>query len=265
MVNVFKKEMKKGWLVGLIPPLIPAIFVAFMAPFWPQLKDSIGRSLAARLENPIFQAVIGTTMGDLGTWNAAYFMYIFVTIEFVLMFVVVFLPVLMVSMEVEKSYLDTMLSYPIARWRFILEKFSVYLGYNLLYIPFVFITSFIGTELVGETLNYEIVVYSLIGVWAQLFALGAISLLCTTVFLNTMKSIAVAGGLVMGQMIIGRIAGLIPDLSFLKQLSLFNYFSSSSIRAAETVPFGELAVLIVVGIVALVSALVVFQKREFAY
>ncbi|MFW9993385.1 MAG: ABC transporter permease subunit [Candidatus Odinarchaeota archaeon] len=265
MANVFKKEFKKGWLAGIIPPLIPALFIAFFAPFWPQLKDQMTEMMEARLDNPIFQAIIGEVMGDLGTWNAAYFMYIFVTIEFVVIFVTIFLPVLMVSMEVEKSYLDTMLSYPIPRWRFILEKFSVYLAYNVLYIPFVFIISFVVTELLAEELSYETVAYALIGVWAQLFAIGAISLLCATVFLNTMKSITVAGALVMGQTILGRLAGLIPDLKFLRQLSLFNYFSANSIRAAETVPFGELAVLLAVGVVALVSALVVFQKREFAY
>ncbi|MFW9993391.1 MAG: hypothetical protein ACFFD4_15210 [Candidatus Odinarchaeota archaeon] len=80
-----------------------------------------------------------------------------------------------------------------------------------------------------------------------------------------MNSITVTGPLVMEQTILGRSAGLIPDLEFLKQLSLFNYFSTNSIRAAETVPFGELTVLLAVGVVALVSALVVFQKREFVY
>jgi ABC-type transport system involved in multi-copper enzyme maturation permease subunit len=54
-------------------------------------------------------------------------------------------------------------------------------------------------------------------------------------------------------------------LSFLKDLTIFNYLSTGSILQNGGMPLNELAVVVGVGVAALGAALYVFQKRELAY
>lgn len=59
--------------------------------------------------------------------------------------------------------------------------------------------------------------------------------------------------------------GDLRNLEFLKDLSLFNYLSTGAILQNRGMIMNELAVVVGVGVAALVAALYVFQKRELAY
>ncbi len=59
--------------------------------------------------------------------------------------------------------------------------------------------------------------------------------------------------------------GDLGTLEFLKDLSLFNYLSAGAILHYGGMILNDLAVVVGVGVVALVAALYVFQKRELTY
>ncbi len=59
--------------------------------------------------------------------------------------------------------------------------------------------------------------------------------------------------------------GDLGNLEFLKDLSLFNYLSTGAILQDGGMIMNEFAVVVGVGVAALVAALYVFQKRELAY
>ncbi len=59
--------------------------------------------------------------------------------------------------------------------------------------------------------------------------------------------------------------GELGNLSFLKDLTVFNYLSMGSILQSGGMPMNELMVVVGVGVAALAAALYVFQKRELAY
>jgi hypothetical protein len=61
-----------------------------------------------------------------------------------------------------------------------------------------------------------------------------------------------------------RVAGLTESLSFLKHISLFNYLNANTILTMNRIPLDELLIVITFGILALISALVIFQKREIS-
>jgi ABC-type transport system involved in multi-copper enzyme maturation permease subunit len=106
--------------------------------------------------------------------------------------------------------------------------------------------------------------HSMIGFWLWLFALGALSLLCGTVFLDSNRALSASGILIVTQYVMTRLGDL-GDLSFLKDLSLFTYLSTGSIFQNGGMILNELAVVVGVGVAALAAALYVFQKRELAY
>jgi hypothetical protein len=59
--------------------------------------------------------------------------------------------------------------------------------------------------------------------------------------------------------------GDLGNLEFLKDLSLFNYLSTGAILQDGGMIMNEFAVVVGVGVAALVAALYVFQRRELAY
>ncbi|MHA2295073.1 MAG: ABC transporter permease [Candidatus Hodarchaeales archaeon] len=265
MINVYSKNLRKSWLVNIVGPITVAGFVLMIASAWTSMQDMILDRLEA-MSNPIYQAILG----DLGlegmglTWQAAIFMYAGGVMNIVLLVVAMLIPARVLSTEIDKNTLDVVLSYPIPRWRYLLEKFSVYLTYNILF-PILMVVVLIGsTVALGEEIDYILVVSYAIGTWFTLFALGAISLLCATIFLDSSKSLAAAGIITLGQYFLESMGGLIPVLSDLQFLSIFHYFKLDAIADAGMLPLNELFIVVTIGVLALSSALYIFQKREFA-
>ena len=142
--------------------------------------------------------------------------------EWAIVFIAILIPARIVAGEVDKNTLDVTLSYPIPRWRYILERFMVYLTYSLLYPAFVYVLAVVSTNSLGETLDITVLGHSMIGFWLWFFALGALSLLCGTLFLDSNRALSASGILIVTQYVMTRLGGL-GDLSFLKNLTLFNY------------------------------------------
>lgn len=264
MVNVMLKDMWKKWLAGILPPVIIILFIPMITGLWPTIKDQMA-AFQEILQNPVYIAILGQLgIADITTFEGFYNMYIFVILEMLMIFITMLIPVRMVTTEVDKRTLDITLSYPISRWRFLFEKFAVYLIYNLLYPILILIITLISNRIISEDMNYVLLLYSTIGSWLLFFSLGAISLLCGAIFLEGKKAIAAAGGIIIGMWILVRIGGIVESINFLKYLSLFNYLNAAKIFANGAMPLDELFIVLGIGLVSLVSALVIFEKRELA-
>lgn len=263
--NIYKKGLRKGWLMGLIPPSLIALFIFVIAGIWPELKDQIS-ALEEILDSPFYKAFLGALVDlPIGEWYGMFVMYIFMFVEYFIIILAIFIPTRIITGEVDKNTLDTMLSLPVPRWRFILEKYFVFLTYNLFYIIILLPASYIATEFIAEELNYLYLLYSLIGVWFLFFTLGSISLLCAALVLETSKAFALSGALILGQYILLKIAGLTESLHIFRNLSMFNYLGSPEIFSTGAFPIGDLIVVLAVGIIALISALYVFEKKDLSY
>ncbi|MHA1207421.1 MAG: ABC transporter permease subunit, partial [Candidatus Hodarchaeales archaeon] len=157
MLTIYKKNMRKYWLIGISFPMAIVIFIPFIAFIWPELKESIS-AFADILENPLYQVLLGgLSMEDLSTWQGMFFMYIFMLLEWVMIFFFFFIPARLISSESDNRTLDVMLSYPVPRWRYMLEKFSVYLTYNLLYPIMIILSTMFFSELIGEEIDLLVV------------------------------------------------------------------------------------------------------------
>ena len=262
-MRVFLKNLRKNWRGGIIAPLSIALFIPIIASIWPSLEEQAA-GFQEILNNPVYKAFLGT-VADITTWQGVYFMYIFVWMEWILIFASIFFPVRIISREVEKKTLDIALSYPIPRWRYILEKFSSYMTYNLLYPIILLPLTYFVTEGMGEVLDYSLVGYSLVGVWFLLFAMGAMGLLCSSVFLDSGRSTGVAAILLLGQYILLRVGQMTESVSWVKQFSLFKYLNYGTILQLGYLPTDELITVAAMGVISLTAALYIFQRRELAY
>ena len=225
-------------------------------------------------------------LGDLAegmftSWQGMIIMYIFVWIDFIMIFITIFMPVRIITSEVDKRTLDVTLSYPIPRWRYLLEKYSVYVSYQLLYPILVGISLIVLTEIMQEEINVSAVFLALSGVTLKFFALGSLTFLCAALFLKTNRSMAAAAGVVLGSYIGERLGILVASAggtagdigNFVADLSIFHYLTAGRIQTGVTGTWEalfenllpELFFVSGVGILALVAALYVFQNRELAY
>ncbi len=263
-MRVYLKNLQKGWKGGIITPFFVSMLTPLIASIWPSMKEQAA-SFAELLKSPIYQALLGQ-MGvmDITTWQGFFYMEVGFTLEFAVVFLAILIPTRIVAGEVDKNTLDVTLSYPIPRWRYLLEKFMVYLTYSLLYPAFVYIMAVVATNSLGETMNMTVLGHSMIGFWLWLFALGALSLLCGTLFLESNRALGASGALIVTQYVMTRFGNL-GNLSFLQDYTVFNYLSTGSIFQNGGMILNELAVVVGVGVVALAAALYVFQTRELAY
>ena len=282
MVQVYLKNLKKSWLTGLVPPVVAAVFMGTVALSFPTMIDVILERLGT-MSSPIYKAILGDLgLEDLGlTWQAVLFMYGGGTMNILVLFVALFIPARILSTEVDKNTLDVMLSYPIPRWRYLLEKYGVYITYSLIF-PMAIVVFMIGLTWVMDMLypegyayndvvyhyviNNDLVVNYALGIFLLLFALGAISLLCATIFLDSNRSLTAAGVLIGGQYMLDGLGGLLDPTGELgiQNFSLFHYFSLGTIIETGMLPLADVIIVAAVGIVALLSALTIFHKREFA-
>ncbi|MCW3990278.1 MAG: ABC transporter permease [Candidatus Bathyarchaeota archaeon] len=263
-MRVYLKNLRKGWKGGIITPLFVSLIVPLIAGIWPSFKEQAA-AFAEILKNPIYQALLGQ-MGlmDITTWQGIFYMYVGICLEWAIVFIAILIPARIVASEVDKNTLDVTLSYPIPRWRYLLEKFMVYATYSLLYPAFVYVFAVVNTNSLGETLDMTVLGHAMMGFWFWLFALGALSLLCGTLFLDSNRALSASGALIVTQYVMTRL-GSLGDLSFLKDYTVFSYLSTAGILQNGGMIMSDLAVVVGVGVVALAAALYVFQMRELAY
>ena len=266
MVNVYLKNLRKSWLTGVIPSVIVVGFVGTIAAGWPSMKELILERLTT-MNNPIMQAILG----DLGleglglTWEAALFMYAGGTMNLILLFIAIFIPARLLSTEVDRGTFDVMLSFPIKRWRYLLEKFSVFLTYNFLLPISMFLIMVGSTFIMGEEINVSLVLNYAISYWILLFALGAISLLCASIFLDSNRSLAAAGVIIGSQYLLDSLGGILEGIvGNIQGFSLFHYFNLGTLLESGMLPLVDVIIVVSIGILALVGALTIFHKREFA-
>jgi ABC-2 type transport system permease protein len=264
-MRVYLTNLRKGWKGGILTPFFVSLIVPLMAGIWPSMKGELALAYSEILQNPIYQALLGQLgILDMTTWQGVFYMYVGICMEWAIVFIAILIPARIIAGEVDKNTLDVTLSYPISRWRYLLEKFMIYATYNLLYVVFIYAFAVVSSNSLGETLDMTVLVHSLAGFWLWLFALGAISLLCGTLFLESNRALSVSGAIIVTQYLMTRL-GELGDLSFLKDWTVFNYLSTASILQNGGMVLTELLVVVVVGITALILALFVFQRRELVY
>ena len=270
MINVYLKGMTKRWKSFLAPVITIGLFVIMIAAIWPTLSEQ-AEVFQSIIDNPVYQSILGSLGAVIfTTWEGVFYLYIFVWLEMVIVFVTVFSPTRIVTNEIDKKTLDVALSYPIQRWRYLLERFGIYLTYNLLYPVFILLSGYLSTMALKSfdpeiTMEYKLLFFSSISVWLYFFALGAISVLISTIFLDSRKTLAVAGALIIGMYLLVRFASAAESIEFLKYLSIFNYNSPGKIYENGGFLVGDFFIVFGIGLVSLIAALWIFQKRELTY
>ncbi|MHA2346110.1 MAG: ABC transporter permease subunit [Candidatus Hodarchaeales archaeon] len=268
MLTVYKKNLRKYWILGISFPIVIIVFIPFIGSIWPELSEQMA-AFQELLKSPIYRVMLGDLV-DLSTWQGMYFMYIFMLLEWVMIFATIFIPARLITSEMDNNTLDVMLSYPIPRWKYAIEKFSVYLTYNLLYPILIIIVTFLTNEMMinldfitaEEAVDLLLVFYAGIGSWLLFFALGSLSFVVGMIFLESNKAMAFSGLVILSQYMMERFGGIVESINFLQDFSLFHYLTYQSINHTGKLLIGDVIIVAAVGLIATAGALYIFQRRE---
>jgi|TARA_B110000438_G_scaffold294700_1_gene336516 ABC-2 type transport system permease protein len=157
--------------------------------------------------------------------------------------------------------LDIVLSTPITRERFLIEKIlSV-----ITKVAFVSILHFVAYYLLGILFSQEVPFVGLLSICISLFLMGAtfgmLGVMIGTLKGNPSQAIGISGGIALISYLIANIAPLVDSIDFTKYFSLFHYYKSgdplkNGFHSWHWAPF------VVMIIIFIISSIMFFRKRD---
>ena len=281
--TIYFKQIRKNWLIWILPIIVLAGFSMLMIVLWPSFEEYMA-DFATLLEQPFYKALLPEG-ADFSSVEGFLAMEIFTMADIFFMALIILFGIQIVNREVDSGTLDFMLSFPVPRWRFILEKVSAFMTVTLLFPVLTTGMTVIASIIFNvdlQTHGVEGIFFALLGKWLMYFTMTCVVILISVITMDTGKTLAFGGLFVGGSYLLKTIGGLItasdPELAqSLREVSFYSYLDGGKIMN-KVIEVGELTselieefvgmALIAVALIAL--TIVIFdnpfiQKREFTH
>lgn len=270
---IYKKQLQKTWFFWFLPIIFIVALAFYMVLIWPEFEPLV-EEIQELLENPLYETIIGKASVELGitSFEGLISMEMFIVSDIIFIALILLFGTMIVVREVDSGTLDIMLSYPVPRWKFLLEKLLTFITVTLSFPILTWIVTALGAAAYNIEFNNEAFFWSLLGRWILYMTLTCIVILCSIIFMDTMKTLGSAGLILGGSFILERLGGLVRPASeetadILQDMSLFHYLDGAAIMNAlmenKGFPLEELAIILIIGFITLLVSLVLFQTREF--
>ncbi|MFX0182125.1 MAG: ABC transporter permease subunit [Candidatus Hodarchaeota archaeon] len=283
MLSIYTKQIRKNWLIWFLPILVLAGFSLLMVALWPSFEDYMA-GFGDLLEQPFYKALLPEG-ADFTSVEGFLAMEIFTIADIFFMAVILLFGIQIVNREVDSGTLDFMLSFPVPRWRFILEKVFAFITVTFSFPVFSAGIAIVGAEILGVELQPhggEAFFLALVGKWLLYFTMTCVVILISVIFMDTGKTLAFGGLFVGGSYLLKTIGGLVtasdPDLADLLQgASFYHYLDGGRImnKVIETGGltsnlFQEFLGMAIIAAILIALTIIIFdnpfsQKREFTY
>jgi ABC-2 type transport system permease protein len=177
---------------------------------------------------------------------------------------VAYLSVSVVASDFENKRMDVMLSTPISRRRYIIEKFGA-MSAIALFIVLVAVGGLAGGIANINALNEfsgETVFASLIGCLPFLMVIAAVGILTAVIFQKTRLGMGVTFAFVFSEFFLYTFGNFSESLEWMKTVSIFNYWDYSSVIFDNVFKAGDFAILAAVAVVLVGIGVWVFEKKD---
>ncbi len=177
---------------------------------------------------------------------------------------IAYLSVSVIASDFENKRMDVMLSTPISRRGYLLEKFSA-MGA----IAFVIILVAIGGLVGGlakinalHEFSAETVFLSLIGCLPFLIVISAVGMLTAVLFQKVRVGMGITFAFVFAEFFLYTFGNFSKSLEWMKTISIFNYWDYSSVIFDDLFKAGDFIILFVVTIALIIISIWVFEKKD---
>ena len=177
---------------------------------------------------------------------------------------IAYLSVSVIASDFENKRMDVMLSTPISRRRYLLEKFSAMSVIAL----FTILAAIAG--LAGGLANInaldefsaEAVFLSLIGCLPFLMVIAAVGMLTAVFFQKVRVGMGITFAFVFAEFFLYTFGSFSKSLEWMKTISIFNYWDYSSVIIDDLFKAGDFILLTILAIVLLIIGIWVFEKKD---
>lgn len=168
----------------------------------------------------------------------------------------------LVAREVERGTSDMLLSHPLARWQFVLTKFTAFslVVFGVVFVSWLVIV--VAVLLVGAEANILYLGLAHFVAMLVVLSIGSYCVLLSCIFLNPGKALAASGGITFGLYFMNILAALSNSIEFLQKLSPFYYYEALPILYSGTVNLAGIGVFVTMMVSGLLVAMWVFQRKD---
>ncbi|UCG89952.1 MAG: ABC transporter permease subunit [Candidatus Heimdallarchaeota archaeon] len=283
VLSIYTKQIRKNWLIWFLPILVLTGMSFLMVAIWPSFEEYMA-GFGDLLEQPFYKALLPEG-ADFTSVEGFIAMEIFTMADIFFMALILLFGIQLVNREVDSGTMDFVLSFPVPRWRFILEKVFAYITVTFSFPVFSAGIAIVGAEILGVELKPhggEAYFLALVGKWLLYFTMTCVVILISVIFMDTGKTLAFGGLFVGGSYLLKTIGGLVtaadPDLAtLLREASFYHYLDGGRImnKVIETGGLTSNLVQEFLGMAIIAAVLIaltiiifdnpLFQKREFTY
>jgi ABC-2 type transport system permease protein len=165
--------------------------------------------------------------------------------------------------EEHSGTLDILLSFPIARWRVLLEKFLAYALSILVITVLLFVGLWAGKTVTGINLDLGRIALTVLNTMPSMILILAFTIFIGSLMNNRRIAIAIATAFVLVSFMVDAI-GQVAQGTFaedLRALSFFRYYNSTHVMRYGLV-WSDLLLLLGLATALLAASFVVFQRRD---
>jgi ABC-2 type transport system permease protein len=177
---------------------------------------------------------------------------------------IAYLSVSVIGSDFENKRMDVMLSTPISRRRYLLEKFCA-MSVIAFFIILVAIGGLAGGIANINALNEftaETVFLSLIGCLPFLMVIVAVGIFTAVLFQKTRVGMGVTFAFVFAEFFLYTFSGFSKSLEWMKTVSIFTYWDYSSVIFDNLFKAGDFVILAAVAIATIIISIWVFEKKD---
>jgi ABC-2 type transport system permease protein len=165
--------------------------------------------------------------------------------------------------EESRGTIDVLLSYPIARWRMVIEKLAALIVATAIVSVVMLVGIQVGSLIGDAPVELDKVAAGLFLATVLAFSFGTISLAIAAWTGNRSAAAGVPIGLMVVMYLVQSLSPQVESLRAINWLSLFHYYLGHS-PLKHGLDLGDTAVLVAVAAVFLAISLIAFDRRDLA-
>ena len=281
MLDIYKNQLRKKGLGWSVISFITAAFSLLMVALWPSFEPFLPM-FQEMMEMPFYEAIIGEALGFTSV-EGLLTMELYILSDIFYMGLILLFGIQCITREVDSGSLDFVLSFPITRKRFLLEKLFAYItvsaSFPILTVGGAILGSIIIPGIEFHPRGLPAFFLGLSSRWVLYLTLTCIVILISVIFMDTGKTLGFGGLFLGGSFLLDILAGFVKVADenigeMIQYSSLYYYLDGISItngiieEGYSFFPIGELFIISAIGVLAVVLALFIFdnpirQKREF--
>ena len=177
---------------------------------------------------------------------------------------IAYLSVSVIASDFENKRMDVMLSTPISRRRYLLEKFGAMSIIALLTILIASVGLVGGLTSIGalNEISAEAVFLSLMSCLPFLMVIAAVGMLTAVLFQKVRTGMGVTFAFVFTEFFLYTFGGFSKSLEWMKTISIFNYWDYSAVIIDDLFKSGDFVILTVLAIMLFVIVVWIFEKKD---